>query len=383
MPNEQPQQPVAVRDRILALDALRGFAMMGVLIAYCMWSLGSAPEAAWSPLDTRVDTIAGFLVDGKFYTILATLFGLGFAIQLGRASDDRAAVEIYCRRLAVLAGIGLIHALLLRNGDILLPYALTGFLLIPFRRKSDRVLLVSAFAVLCFSVAIRAFWTTLGLPSLERPQIENGPYFVENAEWVRFWYRTALFSWPMNLTMFLLGLYAGRRHLITKFAGRPLRLVAIAAAGLACGTALHFARIALIEPLGSSALAGSFRWLLFTFHCWAMSSAYVALLLLALRLKRGVVLLTPLAAVGRLALSNYLLQAGLVVPLCLAFGWFDRLTPTGLLSLAAGVFLLVQMPFSLFWSRRFQFGPAEWVWRLLTYQKVPPLRVSPAEVPAL
>src|SRR5689334_21457075 len=162
MPEAQAERPVTGAERILALDVLRGFAMIGVLIAYCMWSLGTAPEESWSPFDKRLDEIASFVIDGKFYTILAFLFGLGFSIQVGRAPDDSAAVEIYCRRLAVLAGIGLIHAMLLRNGDILLPYALTGFLLIPFRRASNKVLIGSAFVILLLNAAIRAFWTELG-----------------------------------------------------------------------------------------------------------------------------------------------------------------------------------------------------------------------------
>jgi uncharacterized protein len=107
-----------------------------------------------------------------------------------------------------------------------------------------------------------------------------------------------------------------------------------------------------------------------------MSSAYASILLLTLRAKVGVALLSPLAAIGRLALTNYLSQAAIIVPLCLAFGWFDKFTPTSALLLAAGVFFLIQLPFSLFWSRRFQFGPAEWFWRMLTYQKLPPLRLA-------
>ena len=84
-------------------------------------------------------------------------------------------------------------------------------------------------------------------------------------------------------------------------------------------------------------------------------------------------MLAPLAAVGRLALTNYLMQAALIVPVCLVFGLFDRFTPTAGLLLAFGMFGLVQLPFSLFWSRRFRFGPAEWLWRLLTYGRLPPL----------
>lgn len=383
MPNARGEQPVPVSERILALDVLRGFAMLGVLIAYCMWSLGTAPEADWSRLDTRLDEVASFLIDGKFYTILAFLFGLGFSIQLGRASDDSAAVETYCRRLAALAAIGLLHALLLRNGDILLPYALTGFLLVPFRRGSDRLLLVSAFAILLVEAALRAIWTNVGLPSLERPKLENAPYLVENVEWVRYWYRTALFSWPVNLTMFLFGLCAGRRHVLTKLAARPHALLLIVAGGLAGGTALYFARMALLDAMRPSPLAHSLAWLLYTFHCWGMSSAYAALLLLVLRSDAGRSVLSPLAAVGRLALTNYLMQAAIIVPLCLAFSLFDTFTATTSLALAAAIFVIVQVPFSMFWAQRFQFGPAEWIWRLLTYQRVPPLRIATGKLASL
>jgi uncharacterized protein len=366
---------VARDERILALDVLRGFAMAGVLVAYCMWSLGTAPEESWSTLDRWIGSAVGFLVDGKFYTILASLFGLGFSIQVGRASDDAVAVETFCRRLAILAGIGLAHALLLRNGDILLPYALTGFLLIPFRRASDRTLIVSALAILLANAAIRAFWTDLGFASLQRPELQNASYLAENVAWVRYWYSTALFTWPTNLAMFLLGYCAGRARLLQRLADRPRTLLSILAIGFAVGTGLHLARTALLHGADPSPLVGSIAWLLFTFHCWGMSSAYVAALLLALQRKMGAAALSPLAAIGRLALTNYLLQAAIAVPVCLAFGLFDRFTPVTSLMLAAAIFA-VELDFSLFWAARFQFGPAEWVWRLLTYQRLPPLRLA-------
>jgi uncharacterized protein len=210
---------------------------------------------------------------------------------------------------------------------------------------------------------------------MHRPQLENAPYLVENAAWVRYWYATAIFTWPINLTMFLLGLYAGRRHILTKLANQPRTLATIAALGLVAGTGLHFARIACLDAARASPIRDSVAWLLYIFHCWGMSSAYAALLLLALRTRPGTVALSPLSAIGRLALTNYLSQAAIVVPVCLAFGLFDRFTPTSSLLLAAGVFA-VQLPFSLFWTRRFQFGPAEWVWRLLTYRRVPPLKLA-------
>jgi uncharacterized protein len=175
--------------------------------------------------------------------------------------------------------------------------------------------------------------------------------------------------------MFLLGYCAGRARLLQRLGDRPRTLAAILVIGLAVGAALHVARTALLHAADPSPLVGSVAWLLFTFHCWGMSSGYAAALLLALRSKAGAAMLSPLAAIGRLALTNYLLQAAIAVPICLAFGLFDRFTPTSSLLLAAAIFA-AELVFSLAWAAKFQFGPAEWVWRLLTYQRLPPLRLA-------
>jgi uncharacterized protein len=363
-------------ERILLLDVLRGFAMLGVLLAYCLWSLGTAPPEAFSRADKIVDAVAGFLVDGKMYTILAFLFGLGFSIQLGRAGEDHIAVRFYRRRLAALAAIGLAHALLLRNGDILLPYALTGFLLIPFRRSADGVLLSAAAVALLIPYAVRFLWESSGVPLPVRPNLAGAPYLVENAAWVRFWFETAPFTWPNNLSLFLLGFIAGRRQLLATVSRNSKNLVAILLAGAIAGALFYFLRLQLLTGNDHSLLRQTLAGLSFTCHCWSLASAYAAGILLTLKVPRGAAALAPLAAIGRLALTNYLTQAALIVPLCLAFGWFDRFTPTTSLLLAMSTFGLVQLPFSLLWLRRYQYGPAEWLWRLLTYGRAPPLRAK-------
>lgn len=367
-------QPVTPTERILALDVLRGFAMFGVLIAYCLWSLGTAPEASFSRFDHALAQFSGFAIDGKFYTILAFLFGLGFALQLDRATDDATAVRVYMRRLAALAAIGLAHALLLRNGDILLPYAITGFLMIPLRKASDGVVLATALLMLLVPEAARSLWEASGVPLPQRPELKSASYLAENFAWVRYWFATAPFNWPINLTLFLFGLYAGRRGLLTALAGDPPRLAVILGAGLVAGALLYWLRLELLAE-SASMLQRVLASLLFTVHCWALSSAYVAGLLILLRTRAAASLL-PLAAVGRLALTNYLLQAALIVPLCLALGLFDRFTPSTSYLLAFALFGFVQVPFSLLWLRRYRFGPAEWVWRLIAYGRVPPLRLA-------
>jgi uncharacterized protein len=122
-----PLEPVSVSERIYALDVLRGCALFGVLVAYALWSLGSPPEETYSAADRVLNFLLAALIDTKAYTLFAVMFGLGFSIQLTRASARGASVvPVYCRRLLVLLLIGLAHALLIRNGDILVPYACMG-----------------------------------------------------------------------------------------------------------------------------------------------------------------------------------------------------------------------------------------------------------------
>lgn len=376
MPMEQTAEPVRPSERIVELDVLRGFAMLGVLLAYCMWSLGTAAPETYSRLDRIIDTVAGFLVDGKMYTILAFLFGLGFSIQLGRAQDDVTAVRVYMRRLAALALIGIAHALLLRNGDILFPYAVTGFLLIPFRQSSDRVIIAATAITLAVPYFLQFLWEASGAPLPERPNLPNAPYLVQNAAWVRYWIAIAPFNWPHNLALFLLGLLAGRHQLLSSIARNRSKLSAIVAVGVIAGSLFYFLRLQFLAIEGDWAPRPILVGLSYTFHCWSLSSAYVAGLLLAVASAGGAKPSNPLAAIGRLALTNYLMQAVVIVPLCLMFGWFDRFTPTTALLLAVGVFGLVQLPFSLIWLRYYQYGPAEWFWRLLTYGRAPPLKAS-------
>src|SRR5256885_7116012 len=137
-------RPVQPGERIFALDVMRGFALFGVLLAYALWNLGSPPEESYSQINIVLNTVLTALVDTKAYTLFAFLFGLGFSIQLQRAETrGLSIVPVYCRRLFGLLLIGLAHALLLRNGDILVTYAAIGFFLLIFRKAANKTLLLA------------------------------------------------------------------------------------------------------------------------------------------------------------------------------------------------------------------------------------------------
>src|SRR5438034_8335407 len=132
-------------ERIQVLDVLRGVAVGGILLANVLVFFGLfiiPPDRAAALPTARLDTVVSFVekvfVDGKFYSLFSLLFGIGFGLQIARGGD---ATVRFRRRLRILLAIGAIHAFLIWAGDILMLYALLGFSLPWFARKTDRELL--------------------------------------------------------------------------------------------------------------------------------------------------------------------------------------------------------------------------------------------------
>jgi hypothetical protein len=133
--------PATTGERFSEIDALRGFALYGILLANLpVWiGIPIVPERAaelMGSVDVRqFNAFFNGVLDGKFYTIFSALFGLGFSLQLERLEAPGAnGGAIFLRRMAVLLIFGLIHICLIWSGDILMLYALLGFSLPLFRR---------------------------------------------------------------------------------------------------------------------------------------------------------------------------------------------------------------------------------------------------------
>ena len=128
-----------IRNRIKKLDALRGFALLGVCMAnykeltlYAFYDVGHTVNVEADRSDTIANFLLYLLVDGKFYTIFSVLFGIGFSIIIGNAMQRGAnGMRIFYRRMLLLLGFGFAHLMLLWSGDILMLYAAMGMLL-PF-----------------------------------------------------------------------------------------------------------------------------------------------------------------------------------------------------------------------------------------------------------
>ncbi|HET9431823.1 MAG TPA: hypothetical protein VFO70_11640, partial [Chitinophagaceae bacterium] len=275
--------PVQPNQRIQYLDVIRGFAITGVLIAYVSWNLGNAPSATYTLFDTILDQAGYFLIDSKCYTLLACLFTVGFVLHMNKTGDKARSLYIFRRRLLGLLIIGLLHALLLRNGDILSPYAILTFLVTFFYNSSTRTILVAMIITFLLQTLLPQTWQGLGLSFPQRPITADGNYWVENFAWVKYWYATSIFFWEGTLLLLFGGLLLGRVFIQNKrkLSNRQLKLIVVA--GFVAGTlaylVLNFysALIAGLPDIGNTRIVRATVYhLLGLVHRVGMVSAYAA-----------------------------------------------------------------------------------------------------------
>ena len=162
-----PSYPV--RKRYVVLDALRGFAILGIILAnfpeFSLWSFSD--PSAWTRADRVTRAVLTFFVDGKFYTLFSFLFGIGFSIQIENAGGK---LKTFYRRMAVLFLIGLLHLCFLWSGDIIMLYAVCGMCLPLFRKLSRRGTVCAALAFLLLPIVCELFIGTSLADPLEAEQ---------------------------------------------------------------------------------------------------------------------------------------------------------------------------------------------------------------------
>ena len=408
-----PAEPIRGSERITEIDVVRGFAIFGILVVNMpmffspMEQAMSATDVWDAPWDRMTESAITLLARGKFYALFSFLFGVGLAMQLLRAERRSVPVaRFFARRMLALLAIGLAHALLLWYGDILVMYALLGLLLIPFRHARTRTLVVWSAVLLLVPVVLMALGTLA---------VEVAQMFPESAEplaalieesraeslqsiaatteayatgGLREVFVTRLGEWgamlgfgllvvgPQLLALFLLGFVVSRSGLPQRLdaeAPRLRRWLPWLAAGGVAGSVLmvvgeRFASPDLPSLLGLLAMIGLF------FGAPALGLAYAAGLLLLLRDAAWRRRLAPLAPVGRMALTNYLIHS--VVFTTLAYGYggglYGKVSPLASIPLTLAMFA-VQLPLSAWWLARYRFGPVEWLWRSLTYGALQPM----------
>jgi len=406
--------PTSASERVELMDVLRGIALFGVflvnLIQFASVNVMSTETQLLSlqtaPADLALYDVLGWLFFDKANTIFAFLFGLGFYLQMQRLEARGADFDvIFFRRMCVLLAIGTIHVVFIWAWDILHLYALAGFALLALRNVSNRDLF--AFGVIC-AVVGRAMQKTLteftGLGSwtgdtdgygesavLIRQQLsESGDYFgiLRNfLDWTVIDYLAngLIVGWFFYaLGRFLIGAWVGRHGWIARareFLPQWRRLMRWA---LPLGLAFEGAATLLAE----SPLLPEWRhreFLASAVHLLSapvLATGYVAGLVVLYHGRVGAKLLAPFAWAGRMALTNYLSQS-LVLGFVL-IGVGPGLALAGHVGACALLGIVVatytaQILFSRWWLGRFAYGPVEWVWRALTYGKMPPMRLRNLE----
>lgn len=389
-------QLITRRTRVYDVDALRGFALLGIFIVNITFMSSGYPgnlvtdPAFAGPVDEVVRGLSTVFVDMKFYLLFSFLFGYSFTLQLTSAADAGAAFEPrMLRRIAGLFLIGVAHIVFLYGGDVLTTYALACLALFLLRRVTDRTALRIAgvlYGLVLSSLLISGLFldTSAWLPAPEQARANAeqttaamlggwGEIIGTHLDGLPLLILQAItLQGPTALAMFLLGLIAGRRKLLARVRGDEPVLRRIQWIGFSIGLA-GSALYTLGGGTGTTlAVAVSVA------TAPLLSAAYVATLLRLMHSPRTEWIRTALAPAGRIALTNYLGQSaiGLLLFTGIGFGWAGRLSPAATIAVAVLVFGL-QLAVSAVWLRRYRYGPAEWVLRWITNARRPAWRSTP------
>ncbi|MGB7062748.1 MAG: DUF418 domain-containing protein [Candidatus Zixiibacteriota bacterium] len=405
--NVAPSAPTAPSERIVALDALRGFAVLGILIMniqiFAMIEASYLNPTAFGDLtgiNKWVSVLSHLFADGKFLSIFSILFGAGIVLMTSKVETEGGrSAGLHYRRTLWLIVIGLMHAYLLWYGDILVGYGMCALLVFLFRKLSPRLLLL--LGVLCAAVSSVMFlffgWSTqywpqeayqqmieAWTPSAEIISREIAAYQGGWTEQMSHRLPTALkfqtqvflvfLAWRAGGLM-LIGMALFKWGVLTAQRSRRFYL-----ALMSIGFGLGFP-VVIYGIVRNYQANWSFDYSMFIgvqFNYWGsilVVLGYISLVMLIC--KSGLVqkVVRRFAAVGRMALTNYLLQTIICTTIFYGhgLGLFGRVERSEQILIVIGIWVF-QLLISPLWLGHFQFGPAEWLWRTLTYLRVQPMR---------
>lgn len=374
-------QPATRAERYRAIDVLRGVALFGVLMINLLTvfrisllrhilTFHADPGVA----NHVVDILAAGLLEFKAFSLFSFLFGVGTAIQAERATGRNIRIRLFLvRRFLVLLAFGLCHLFLIWNGDILTLYAVCGLLLVPFIGLSPRALFFAGAGVMMlpYVIALPVPWPSNDLVKSQAVQAAAVYTHGTFGEILAFrWHETIRFilpllwwSLPRTAGLMLWGVAAWRSGLLRDPEKHATSLRGIFVGGILFGgsmTALHvysksagnpdevlsiFGELGSAVPLALGCAAGLLLWL-----------------------RRRTDAFPAVAALGQMALTNYLAQSIILGFIFYGYGLglFGKLGSARAALIGIALYA-AQLAFSRAWLRRFRFGPFEWLWRSLTY----------------
>ncbi|WP_418286818.1 DUF418 domain-containing protein [Halorubrum sp. DTA46] len=393
--------PTPPSDRIVSLDALRGLALLGILLIN-IWVFSMPEQTLLNPTLYGDFTGANYwawafghvFAQNKFITLFSALFGAGILLFIeSKERKGQPAVRLHYRRTGILIAIGLLHAYLLWYGDILVAYGLSGVVLVAFRNLDARRLAGIGVAFLSFipilellaavtlgGEAIAGQWAPAEAAIQQQVATYQGGWLGQFDHRVpsSFERQTTGFIgasfWQVGGTM-LLGMALYRWGVLT--GERSTRIYKLLVALGVVGLAITVAGVLYIEANDWSADAALY-WRQFIYvGSFPLAGGYLGLVMLYARWRPNGPITRGLAAVGRTAFTNYLLQTVIATSIFYGhglglFGSVSRVEQYGIVL----VIWAVQVVLSVLWLRYFRFGPVEWIWRTLTYGERQPLRTG-------
>lgn len=377
-------QPVSLNERVKAIDLMRGFSLFGILIINMLafhsplsyidpykWFDGNVDEGMYLFID--------IFIQASFYPLFAMLFGYGLAMQFMRAeAKQRPFMPVAVKRLAILLLFGIIHAFLIWYGDILITYAIMGFLLIGMIRLPSSWLM--GFAAIIYAVPHLLLLGVMFIAAAADPNTYVGYMEIESsiqsyqsgsfaeifsqrlADWT---YSNNLFGYIILIATILpflmVGAAAAKWRLIERTQEKRKLWLLLATVPLLIGLLLKAAPF-VFEP------NYAFVYLQDIFGGPLVAVGYAAIIALLAQKTSMQKLLSPVAKVGRMSLTTYIMQSILATLIFYSYGFglygqVDLLTGT---LIALGIFV-VQLIFAELWFEKFSRGPLEIVWRKWTY----------------
>ncbi len=377
--------------RIAALDHIRGLSVLGILIVNATafaWPPSVYLDPAMSPLPlTPADRGAWWAMEtfahDKFVTLFSLLFGVSiFLVGRQALPGQPERDQPLMRRLFWLAVFGVVHGAVVWYGDILLQYAVVGFVFWRWKDEPARRLVqMGGLMFLAGAVAVLVQWF---LPPPFQPEATADPAGIMRfmrgdvfsslegnfAIWSESIVSDVLGYGPTTLGLMMLGLGLFKFGVLKGEARTQVYLALMAAGAVSLGLIGCQAHVTAARNFPAPRIFGLYA-VANTLLCLPVALGYAAVLILIARIKLGKLLLYPLACAGRMAFSNYLMQSLIMTGLFYGGrgpGWFGTMNLSGLAPIVAAIWI-GQLAVSTLWLQAFRYGPFEWGWRCLTHRR--------------
>jgi uncharacterized protein len=409
-------QPIAPSKRIDLIDALRGFAILGILMVNMklFYSPLASMALGYQGSEGSADLLSMIFIkiffEGKFYMLFSLLFGYGFYIFMKKSTTNGSSIApVFARRINILLVFGLLHVLLLWAGDILVWYALYGFLLMAFRKVSNKGLIKWAIALPLIPITIVGFIVLYSGFQQSQMGAEYSASIAEKLQASQAFfaeatavYSTGTFTQIMAmrireyiealaagfisfslLAAFLIGYWAARNEIIVKFKEKIYFWRKAVIVGACIGIPLQIPLV-YYHLQSTNFIVIDYTTLIYFFSYivggFFLSLFYIASIVLLTTNGKLTAFIRFLSPVGRMALTNYLLHSIICTTIFYGYGlgMFGQFNHLQGILLTMAIFIM-QIPLSWYWLKTFRYGPMEWLWRSLTYGKLQPMSKAESE----